>query len=45
MEAQGVTIRYFVSGNGITVSIGRGDGLNFHEFPRKALPRRRKKAS
>ena len=45
MEARGVTIRYFVSGNGITVSIGRGDGLNFHELPRKALPRRRKKAS
>lgn len=45
MEARGVTIRYFVNGNGITVSIGRDDGLNFHELPRKALPRWRKKAS
>lgn len=45
MEARGVTIRYFVSGNGITVSISQDDGLNFHELPRKALPRWRKKAS
>jgi hypothetical protein len=45
MEARGVAIRYFVSRNGITVSIGQDDGLNFHELPRKALPRWRKKAS
>ena len=45
MEAQGVTIRYFVSGNGITVSTSRGNGLNFHESPRRILPRLRKKAS
>lgn len=45
MEARGVTIRYFVSRNRITVSISQNDGLNFHELPRKTLPRWRKKAS
>ena len=44
METRGVTIRYCVRGNGITVSISQANGLNFHELPRKALPRWRKKA-
>lgn len=45
MEARGVTIRYFVSGNKIMVSIGQDDGLNFHELPWKTLPRWRRKAN
>ena len=45
IRARGVAIKYFVSGNEITVSIGQDEGLNFHELPRKVFPKRRKKAS
>ena len=39
MTARGVTIRYFVNENGISVSISQADGLNFHEIPWRTLPR------